>query len=165
MASHSPQRVECPRCRHRFTLAVPDGDGDDWECSERCPACDSATRFTIAHVPDRAPRLETEGVDPPLHPRLQAMVEPLERHHDHPAMAWFDRIGNGLFEDDRSADGWPTPGVVYRFQRGDRAAYVWQVEGVWFVRGWHPVRKRGMQPPRPVETATFVGALHRLTGC
>jgi hypothetical protein len=39
-------------------------------------------------------------IDQLPHP-LRDMMEALSAYDDHPARAWFERIGNGVFEDDR----------------------------------------------------------------
>jgi hypothetical protein len=72
-----------------------------------------------------------------------------------------EQIGNGVFEDDYSKACWPVPWWIYRFSRRDEVAYIWQEEGSWFVRGWHPRRGR-RKPPDPSEAFSFEAALDRL---
>ena len=56
----------------------------------------------------------------------RSMVTALSAHDSHPARSWFERIGNGVFEDDHAARGLPGPQLMYRFHRGELAAYVWE---------------------------------------
>jgi hypothetical protein len=73
---------------------------------------------------------------------VRGLILQLEAHHDHPARGWFDRLGNGIFEDDHSVRGLPGPHPIYRFTRGDEAAYVWEDECGWVVRPWRRMRDR-----------------------
>jgi hypothetical protein len=91
----------------------------------------------------------------------EQLWQPINEHRGHPAVAWVERVGNGVFEDDFSPHCWPIPCWVYRFIRGQEAAYIWQEESSWFVRGWHPLQgRRG--PPDPSEVFSFQDALDQL---
>jgi hypothetical protein len=87
---------------------------------------------------DRGPFLTIDQLPQPW----RGMMEALAAHAGHPARGWFDRIGNGVFEDDAAARGLPGPHPIYRFRRGERAAYVWEADGAWFVRPWRRTRGR-----------------------
>jgi hypothetical protein len=87
---------------------------------------------------ERGPSLTAEQVPQPL----RDMLEQLTAHADHPARAWFEQAGNGVFEDDHAASGLPAPHLMFRFRRDGRVAYVWQDGGEWFVRPWQRTRER-----------------------
>jgi hypothetical protein len=91
----------------------------------------------------------------------EQLWQPLNEHSGHPAVAWMDRVGNGFFADDPSKPSWPIPCLVYRFTRQGEAAYLWQQEGAWFVRDWHPLGNR-RTPPEPLEVLSFKAGLNRL---
>jgi hypothetical protein len=71
---------------------------------------------------------------------LQEMIDLLESCRDHAARSWFDRIGNGIFEDDGSSCGPPLSQGVYRFRQGSLVAYIWQSDGTWVVLPWRRIR-------------------------
>lgn len=152
------QRVYCRRCRYRFRVEV--ASEGSWLVEAQCPSCESWAGFT---------RADTRNLPPPDPTEREAEVQrvgellwrPVNDHRDHPAVAWMDRVGNGLFEDDYSPSCWPVPHCVYRLTRGSSAAYIWQAGGSWFVRGWHPLRGRH-SPPEPSEVSSFPAALDRL---
>ncbi|VTR99433.1 hypothetical protein [Tuwongella immobilis] len=90
---------------------------------------------------DRGPFLTIDQLPQPW----RGMMQALSVHDDHPARSWFERIGNGLFEDDHAARELPGPHPIYRFRRGELAAYVWEIGGKWFVRPWQRMRGRVSQ--------------------
>ena len=90
----------------------------------------------------------------------RGMMEALSAHDGHAARGWFERIGNGVFEDDHVARDLPGPHPMYRFRRGERAAYLWEVGGVWFVRPWR--RMRGRESQAVVRVADLGAALDAL---
>ena len=151
------QRVICPKCRFRQVVQVPSIEG--WRVDAQCPSCENWHCFTLAdtHEPPRCDaKLEA------ARQRLGAQLwEPINEHRSHPAVAWVNKVGNGLFKDDFSEPCWPVPCWVYRFLRGLDAAYIWHEESTWFARGWHPMRSR-RTPPDPSEVTSFGAALDRL---
>jgi hypothetical protein len=154
------QQVCCRRCRFRFTVqALP---SQDWLVEAQCPSCDGWACFTDADTPERSrpdpKRKDREAAAQRLGEQLR---RPIDEHRAHPAVAWFDRVGNGLFEDDYTEHCWPIPWWVYRFTRRGEAAYVWQEEASWFVRDWHPLRGH-REPPAAVDVFSFEDALGRL---
>jgi hypothetical protein len=151
-------QVSCRRCRYRFV--VKGTATEDWAVKAECPSCESWACFTIADTHDPA-RPDPIKLDSATQQLGELLMRPINEHRGHPALAWMDRVGNGVFEDDSSRACWPVPQWVYRFTRGRAAAYIWQVEGSWFVRGWHPLRSR-RRPPDPAKVVSFVAALDRL---
>lgn len=152
------QRVNCRRCRYRFRVEV--APRDDWRVEAQCPSCDSWGCFTLADTHD-LPRPDPAEHEAEVQRVGELLWRPINEHRGHPAVAWLDRVGGGLFEDDYSPGCWPVPHWVYRFTRRESAAYIWQEGGSWFVRGWHPLRGRG-SPPEPAEAFSFEAALDRL---
>ena len=90
----------------------------------------------------------------------RGMVEALAVHDCHPARRWFVGLGNGVFKDDHAVHGLPAPHPIYRFRRDDLAAYVWQVDGGWFVRPWR--RTRGRIRNTVIRVADLKAALDEL---
>jgi hypothetical protein len=90
----------------------------------------------------------------------RGMMEALSAYDQHPARAWFERIGNGLFEDDDAVRGLPGTHPIYRFRRGELGAYVWDADGGWFVRPWQ--RTRGRVSNAVVRVADLGAALDEL---
>ncbi len=90
----------------------------------------------------------------------RGMMEALSAHDNHRARNWFDRIGNGVFEDDSGVGTLPVPHPIYRFRRGELAAYVWEDGGAWFVRPWQ--RMRGRVSKAIVRVADLGAALDEL---
>jgi hypothetical protein len=155
------QWVNCSRCKYRLVVLVP--PGEDWRVEAQCPSCDAWACFTIANTPEReAPPPDPREREREIQRLGEQLWQPINEHRGHPAVAWIDRVGNGVFEDDHSERCWPIPSWVYRFTRKGRAADIWQKGGSWFVRGWHPLR--GQRPPEPEEMFSFAEALDRLTG-
>ncbi len=152
------KQVICRRCRYRFTIQIP--DAANWRFDAHCPSCEAWEHFTEADTRDLPPASQAEP-----NQQVQGLGEllwrPIQENHDHPAIGWFDRVGNGLFEDDYSGISWPYPHPIYRFSRERFAAYIWQVEGIWFVRGWHPLRESG-PPPEARAVASLTAALELL---
>jgi hypothetical protein len=152
------QRVFCRRCRFRFDVLI--SATENWQVEAQCPSCDGVAIFTIADtieppLPD--PR-ELEATSQRL---MKEICKPINENRGHPALVWMERVSNGVFQDDRSRPYWPIPWWVYRFTRGNDAAYIWQMESSWFVRGWHS--KRGDGPsPGPAEVPSFKAALDHL---
>jgi hypothetical protein len=91
---------------------------------------------------------------------VRGMMRALSVYDEHPAHAWFDRIGNGVFEDDHAARVLPGPWPIYRFRRGELAAYVWEADGGWFVRSWR--RMHGRVSEAVVRVADLGAALDEL---
>jgi hypothetical protein len=152
------QRVNCRRCRYRFAVQAP--TLDDWRVEAQCPACDGWACFTAADTLP-PPHPDPEELDAATQRLAQQLWQPINEHRSHPAIAWMDRVGNGMFEDDSSGESWPVPCWVYRFTHRAEGAYVWQEGGSWFVRGWHALRGGG-EPPDPEEVFSFEAALDRL---
>jgi hypothetical protein len=152
------QRVNCRRCRYRFAVEVP--PSEDWRIEAQCPCCDGWACFTVADTrdPPRPHPAELEAAAQRLGERLW---QPINQNRGHPAVTCMDRVGNGVFEDDQSPLCWPVPCRVYRLIRGREAAYIWQEEGSWFVRRWHPLRSR-RRAPEPSEVFSFEAGLDRL---
>jgi hypothetical protein len=90
---------------------------------------------------DLEPKLTVDQLPQPW----RGMVKALSLHDAHPARGWFEKIGNGIFEDDHAARELPCPHPIYRFRRGELVAYVWEAGGVWFVRPWQGRRGRVSQ--------------------
>jgi hypothetical protein len=162
------QRVICRLCRFIFKVQVPalspTAPNEDWAIEAQCPSCDRWGCFTPADTPEREPPrpdFDEDVSDEQTHALCERLFEPINKHRSHPAVRWFDRVSIGFFEDDRSEPDWPAPWWVYRFSRGRSAAYVWQDEGRWYVRRWHPLRGRGM-PPWVRECDSFEAALDHL---
>jgi hypothetical protein len=158
MSATLQQRVHCRRCRFRFLIQVP--ASEDWRIEAQCPSCDWSDGFTVADTYE-PPTPNLQDLDAAAQKVGSLLWQPIDENQDHPALAWVDRVGNGMFGDDRSKICWPVPWTVYRFTRGTEAAYIWQENGSWFVRGWHPMRGRG-NPPEPDEVHSFGAALDRL---
>jgi hypothetical protein len=152
------RKVFCPRCRYRFSVEV--GDGADWSVEADCPACESQSRFTLADTRD-PPQADLAELDAEVQRRGELLWRPINANRGHPAVVWMDRVGNGLFEDDGGRGDWPIPHPVYRFTRKGSGAYAWEEAGLWFVRGWHPLRARG-DPPATVAVESFRAALDQL---
>jgi hypothetical protein len=136
--------------------------GDDWRVEARCPSCESWDYFTAADTQDpaRPDPAEPEGEGQRLG---ELLWRPINENRGHRALAWIDRVGNGVFEDDHSPSCWPAPHRVYRFTRRGLGAYIWQEGGSWYVRGWHPLRGR-LSPPDPAKVFSFEAALDQLSG-
>jgi hypothetical protein len=152
------RRVNCRRCRYRFPVEVR--SKDDWQVEAQCPSCECWACFTVADIHDSPPgpvEFDAEAQ------RLGELLwRPINEHRGHRAVAWMDRVGNGGFEDDHTPKPWPIPIFwVYRFTRGQEAAYSWQESDRWFVRDWHPLRSH-REPPAPGEVLSFEAALDRL---
>jgi hypothetical protein len=165
----SGQRVICRHCRFIFAVELPPrkiGErAQDWRVEEQCPACDSLTSFTIVDTPERQPAPPKED-EAERHQKLQELgkrhFEPITRNRSDPTVRWFDRVGNGVFEDDCSEISWPAPWMIYCFRRGKRGAHIWEEEGRWYVRPWAALQgERGGQPV--LEVASFEAALDELT--
>jgi hypothetical protein len=152
------QRVSCPKCRYRLAVEAPARDG--WQVDWQCPACDSWTCFTIADTID-PPRPDPAELEAATQRLGEQVWKPINEHRSHPAVAWIEKVGNGCFEDDYSDPRWPVPWWIYRFKRQGEAAYVWEKDGSWFVRGWQPMRCRGDLPDIS-EVFSFEAALDRL---
>jgi hypothetical protein len=105
---------------------------------------------------DRGPLLTVEQLPQPL----RAMIEALSAHDDHPACKWFEKIGNGIFEDDHTIRALPAPHSIYRFRRDELSAYVYLTEDGWYVRPWQ--RMRGRLSNRVVRVADLRAALDLL---
>jgi hypothetical protein len=152
-------RVSCRWCGLRFSVEVQ--GGEDWDVEAQCPCCDCWHCFNIADTrcPPAPDPLERRAATQRLGEELW---RPINEHRSHPAVEWFEKVGNGMFEDDYSSKPWHTPHFwVYRFRRGNEAAYLWQDGETWFVRCWHPLRGR-QQPPEPTEVYSFEAGLDRL---
>jgi hypothetical protein len=89
----------------------------------------------------------------------RGMFEALAAHDGHPVHGWFEKIGNGVFEDDHTVSSMPAPHLIYRFRRGERVAYVWEADG-WFVWPWRRTRSRASRAV--VRVADFKAALDEL---
>jgi hypothetical protein len=152
------QRVYCRRCRFRFPVHVE--TAEDWQVEAQCPACDGWACFTTADTRD-PPKADPRELGAEAQRLGEQLWQPINQHRGHPAVAWVDRVGNGMFEDDYTPKPWPVPTWVYRFLRANKAAYVWQEDNSWFVRGWHPMRSH-RKPPEPAEVFSFEAALDRL---
>ncbi len=157
------QRVSCRKCQFCFAVQLSPIQGR-W-IESQCPACEVWACFTIADSPERQPSLpdseELEERDRTIQRLGEQLWPPIKAYSNHPSVAWFDRIGNGVFADDHSRICWPASCWVYRFSRGGMAAYIWQEEESLFVRGWHPIGSR-RSPPEPAEVFSFLAALNRL---
>ena len=158
---HREKRVNCRLCRYRFLIRV--AQGEDWRVEAQCPSCEAWACFTIADTHD-SPKPDLRKLEVEAQRLGEQLWRPINEHHGHPAVAWVDRVGNGVFEDDYSLKPWPIPTLwVYRFRRGNKAAYIWQEGEFWLVRRWHPLRD-SRQPPEPIEVFSFEAALDRLVG-
>ena len=148
------QRVTCHRCRYRFPVHVqPD---EDWRVEAQCPSCEGWACFTVADTNNRAAPNQQE-LDAATQRLGEQLWRPINQHRSHPATAWLDCVGNGVFEDDQTPKPWCIPTWVYRFRRGSQAAYIWQQGDCWLVRRWYS--PRGGQPPEPAELFSFAAAL------
>jgi hypothetical protein len=152
------KRVNCRRCGYRFPIQVQ--PAKDWRVGAQCPSCEGWSCFTLGDTCDPA-RLDPLELDKAAQRLGEQLWQPINEHRDHPAVAWMDRVGNGVFADDRSAPCWPVPWCVYRFTRRAEAAYIWQEKGSWFVRGWYSLRDCH-KPPEAAEVFSFEAALNRL---
>jgi hypothetical protein len=152
--------VICPKCR--YTLHVHISPDQEWLVEAQCPSCGTWHCFSITDIPERQPSPpDPEESDRATQRLGERLWQPINAHTNHPTLRWFDRVGNGLFEDDYSPCSWPVPCWVYRFSKERMAAYIWQEEGSWFVRTWHSIRSH-RKPPDPTEVFSFEGALDRL---
>jgi hypothetical protein len=95
-----------------------------------------------------------------LPPVARACFELLHANDDHAAVAWFEKLGNGIFEGDFACPRFPAPCPVFRFRRNDRVAYIWKHEDLWAVNRWHRLRERVAK--KIEHTATFRDALDLL---
>jgi hypothetical protein len=152
-------QITCRQCKYRFLVEVL---REDWHVEAQCPGCDGWGDFTVADTQE-ASRPDPQELGAASQKLGEQLWQPLEEHRGHPAVAWMDRVGNGLFEDDYTKPCGPAPWLVYRFTRQAKAAYVWQQESSWFVRGWH-ARHGRRKPPEPVEVLSFKAALDVLAG-
>jgi hypothetical protein len=158
------QRVNCRRCRYRFPIPVPLSEG--WRVEAQCPSCEDRAYFTVADTPEReTPSPEREKANEEYERKIQRLGEqlsqPINANRDHPVVAWFVGVGNGMVKGDRTPIPWEFSCWVYGFSRGREAAYVWQQDHSWLVRGWHSKRGVG-RPPDPTEVASFEAALDQL---
>jgi hypothetical protein len=151
-------RVNCRQCRFSFPVQV--SPSEDWRVEAQCPSCDGWACYTIADTRD-PPRPDLRELETEVQRLGERLWQLINEHRNHPAVAWMDHVGNGMFEDDHSDISWPIPWHVYRFTRRAKAAYIWQEVGSWFVRGWHSTRSR-RKPPEPAEVFSFEAALDRL---
>jgi hypothetical protein len=156
------QRLVCPACRFRFVVQRPAAED---RCVEaECPSCDQAEYFTVAQAAEREPSLpDPKERECEVQHIAEVLWLPIDAHRHHAAVAWLDRAGNGVFEDDCSECAWPAPYCVYRFTRQGSAAYIWWNDDGWLVRGWHPLSGR-IQAPEPAKVSTFEAALDWLVG-
>ena len=92
---------------------------------------------------------------------MRSFIRRLDEYAGHAARPWFEKMGNGVFEDDYSTRGLPGPWWIYRFRRGSETAYLWEQDGKWWVRPWSDMRRsRGAR----IEWVASLGAaLDRLT--
>jgi hypothetical protein len=152
-------------CRYLFTVQVPargGGPAEGWEVEAECPSCEATARFTIDDTPDRQPERRAFEPDPEGQKAIDRLFEPIDRNRSHPAAGWFDRIANGFFDDDRGSPRWQEPWWVFRFRRGDEAAYLWLERDRCFLRPWGPMDGRGVPPVRDVPS--FEAGLDELAG-
>jgi hypothetical protein len=156
--AHVEQRVTCRRCQ--FWLRVEVAPGDDWRVEALCPSCATWACFTAADTQD-PPRADPAELDAEAQRLGELLRRPIHECCGHPAVAWLDRVGKGVFRDDSGPICWPALHCAYRFTRGGSGAYIWQEDGSWYVRSRHPLRGRG-SPPEPVEVFLFEAALDRL---
>ena len=114
------QRVSCRKCQFCFAVQLSPIQGR-W-IESQCPACEVWACFTIADSPERQPSLpdseELEERDRTIQRLGEQLWPPIKAYSNHPSVAWFDRIGNGVFADDHSRICWPASCWVYRFSRG-----------------------------------------------
>ena len=151
-------RVSCRRCRFRFPVEVAVKDA--WRVEAQCPSCEAWACFSAADTQD-LPRSDQTEREAEMQRLRELLWLPINEHRGHPTIAWMDRVGNGLFEDDYSQGCWPVPHFVYRFTRRESAAYIWQEGCSWFVRGWHLLQCLH-SPPEPAEVLSFEAALNWL---
>jgi hypothetical protein len=155
MVRTQAQRVNCRQCRYRFPVQVM--PCEDWKVEAQCPCCEVWACFTVADTFD-PPRPNPEESAAQAQCLGEELWRPINDHRSHPATAWMDRVGNGMFEDDSTAKPFGIPTFwVYRFSRGKQAAYIWQEQGEWCVRGWHSLR--GRRPPEPSRVVSLEAAL------
>jgi hypothetical protein len=100
------RRVYCRRCRYRFRVEAPARDG--WRVEAQCPSCEAWVYFT-ADDTQEPPRPDPAELAAEAQRRGEVVWRSVNEHRDHPAVAWLDRVGNGLFEDDYAPAGWPVP--------------------------------------------------------
>jgi hypothetical protein len=100
------QRVNCPKCRYLFHIAVE--AGSDWRVEAICPACEHVKVFTIDDTRDLPP-LDREKIEAETQRLGELLFTPIRKHPSHPAIVWFDQVMNGVFEDDLSRRSWPAP--------------------------------------------------------
>jgi hypothetical protein len=119
MSDFLSRRVICRRCRFIFTIDVPaQADGEEGEglCFEaQCPSCDIWACFTVADTPECQPsRPSREELEEAR--RRQELPEqlltPIRENRAHPAVARFDRIGNGM--SGRRLSSWSSKGCKSR---------------------------------------------------
>jgi hypothetical protein len=151
-------RVYCRGCR--FRLEVEAAPGDDWRVEAQCPSCDFWAFFTAIDTQDLA-RPDPAKLFAETQLLGAQLWQPINEHRDHPAVAWIDRVGNGMFEDDCSEICWPVLHWIYRFTRAGSGAYIWQEGGSWYVRNWHPLQGES-DAPNPAEVCSIEAALDRL---
>jgi hypothetical protein len=152
------QLQTCRRCRYRFSIPVQTGEVLPIEV--QCPCCEAWISSTLEDAQD-PPKPDPQELRAAAQRIGKLLWQPINEHRAHPAVAWIDCVGNGVFHDDWSEISWPAPWTVYRFTRGPNAAYMWQEGDSWFVRGWYRLRGR-RKPPEPVEVISFETALDRL---
>ncbi len=133
---------------------------EDWQVEAQCPSCDGWACFTVADTLE-LPRPDPRELEAATQKLGEQLYQPITEHRSHPAVAWMDRVGNGFFKDDCTSLPVAIPTPVYRFTRGDTAAYIWQEGVCWLVRPWHSLQSR-REPPDPVEVFSFEQALDRL---
>lgn len=158
MSEPVEHRVICRYCRYRFPVQA--SAAENWVAEVECPSCEKRYSATEADTRERPPPDPGE-LDAIVNRLGEVLWRPIRAHSDHPALAWFDRVGNGIFEDDHSQHCWPIPHWIYRFTRRRQAAYIWCEDGKWFVRAWHPMRGR-RSTPTAAEVVSFPAALDSL---
>jgi hypothetical protein len=157
--SQQKAQVECRKCRYRFPIladAVEDGHVD-----AQCPSCEGWDCFTVADTQDLSTPDPAER-DAEIQRLGEVLWRPINAHRSHPAVKWFEKVENGLFEDDYTSPPWRAPiFCVYRFRNEDEVAYLWQEADIWLVWGWHPLQGSKV-PPEPVEAVSFEAGLDEI---
>jgi hypothetical protein len=138
---------------------------EGWAVEAQCPSCEEWACFTADDTPERERKPTPEEIaerEAEFQRHAAKLFEPIERNRGHPAVRWFEKIGNGMFEDEYGEFVWPVPWTVFRFRRGNLAAYVWEEDGRWHVRTWATLRREPREPAIR-EARTVEEALDHLT--
>src|SRR4051812_37198347 len=116
------QRVICSRCRYIFSIDIPTNESLDpvrvWRAEAECPSCESVQTFTHVDTPEAEVNKKPKPTEPSeeWQKEVAKLFQPIHEHEYHPAVRWFDSIGNMWYSDDCSPCPFSTTWLIYRFR-------------------------------------------------